>query len=299
MAMAVRYTNFDGRLLHENRGGTIAPYVPDTLGSVAAVLPSGSLSPFQATYWPYGEVNTSSGTNPSPWAFVGTLGYYVDIVSLSTYVRARIYKPATAQWLILDPLWPEQSAYPYSARPATIDGGEQPYGYTMNNPLAWTDPSGKIPFCIPGHHRFYDPCSSCAAAILYEWFPQPAHRANHQYAHCMACCVLTKLAGPDCAWDNQFEQNLIDVYPFKGRVGRIGARFDLCSEGIAIGITPTPSPMTNFGHCDKECQKLHPMPIRAGPIRPGERGGPIPASGKPVKGFPFLPDCEYAQPWRH
>jgi len=91
--MAVHYTNFDGRLLHENRGGTIAPYVPDTLGSVAAVLPSSSLSPFQATYWPYGEVNTSSGTNPSPWAFVGTLGYYVDISNVSTYVRARFDKP--------------------------------------------------------------------------------------------------------------------------------------------------------------------------------------------------------------
>jgi len=133
MAMAVHYTNFDDRLLHENRGGTIAPYVPDTLGSVAAVLPSSSLSPFQATYWPYGEVNTSSGTNPSPWAFVGTLGYYVDVASVSTYVRARFYKPATAQWLTSDPIWPRQATYAYGlSNPVSLvdwlgmDGCQQP-----------------------------------------------------------------------------------------------------------------------------------------------------------------------------
>ena len=168
MAMAVHYTNFDGRLLHENRGGTIAPYVPDTLGSVAAVLPSSSLSPFQATYWPYGEVNTSSGINPSPWAFVGTLGYYVDVPNASTYVRARFYKPATAQWLTRDPIWPSEKAYVYCA--AAPSKRTDPRGLQVNasSPplqraeLALQDSCWTIGELYQGNSTFADIFNECA-----------------------------------------------------------------------------------------------------------------------------------------
>ena len=107
MAMAVAYSNFCGQMVHENRGGTAAAYVADTLGSMAAVLKNFTL-PFSAEYWPYGEIRTSAGSNPSPWSFVGLLGYFADIVSDTLYVRARHYKPSTAQWLTRDRLWPDE-----------------------------------------------------------------------------------------------------------------------------------------------------------------------------------------------
>jgi hypothetical protein len=30
------------------------------------------------TYWPYGEVRTQTGTNPSPFGFCGVWGYYTQ-----------------------------------------------------------------------------------------------------------------------------------------------------------------------------------------------------------------------------
>lgn len=98
MAMSVTYTNFGGMLVHENRGGVETEYVPDTLGSVAMCRSATGTTTYTADYWPYGEVESSTGTNPSPRGFVGTLGYYSESVPGSVYVRAGTYLPNYAQW---------------------------------------------------------------------------------------------------------------------------------------------------------------------------------------------------------
>lgn len=74
MPMAVAYAAMNGRLVEENRGGTIAKYVSDNLGSVVQTRNSSGAVTSTTEYWPYGEVRTTTGTNPSPWGFVGTLG---------------------------------------------------------------------------------------------------------------------------------------------------------------------------------------------------------------------------------
>jgi RHS repeat-associated protein len=118
MALAVVYTNFNGRLVHENRGGTERGYVPDPLGSTAALVDSTGAVTDTWEYWPYGEVESHSGSSTTPFTFVGTLGYFRDLVSKLTYVRARFYQGFVGQWMTKDPLWPSERAFDY--------GGDNP-----------------------------------------------------------------------------------------------------------------------------------------------------------------------------
>ena len=125
MAAAVTYTNFGGMLVHENRGGVETEYVNDTLGSLVECRDASGTKTYEATYWPYGEIRTSTGTNPSPWAFVGLLGYLRE-TSSRTYVRARYYRQEIARWMTVDPLWPRRKAFVYC----------------RSVPTGWTDRSG-------------------------------------------------------------------------------------------------------------------------------------------------------------
>jgi RHS repeat-associated protein len=120
-ASTVTYTNFNGMIVHENRNGVQRDYMPDPLGSTAALLDENGAMTDTFTYWPYGEIRTRTGTNPTPFTYVGTLGYYKDLLDKLTYVRARHYLPGYGRWLTTDPLWPRQSEYAYcGSRPVLL-----------------------------------------------------------------------------------------------------------------------------------------------------------------------------------
>ena len=114
MPMAVRYTTVDGQVLCENRGGVKTLFMPDTLGNVIETrnMDTGAQTS-STTYWPYGEVRTQTGTNPSPLGFCGVWGYYTQ-AGQPTYVRARYYRPHLGRWQTVDPLWPWENAYRYA-----------------------------------------------------------------------------------------------------------------------------------------------------------------------------------------
>ncbi len=121
MAMSVVYTNFCGMLVSETRGGVERDYVPDTLGSTAALVDETQTITDRWEYWPYGEVSQRSGSGVTPFTFVGTLGYFKDVLDKAFYVRARYLKVMVARWLTVDPLWPNQSAYSYvGQRPVNV-----------------------------------------------------------------------------------------------------------------------------------------------------------------------------------
>ncbi len=71
------------------------------------------------------EVRTSSGTNPSPWGFCGTWGYYKDATA-RFYVRARMLRADLSRWMTVDPLWPH----------------ENPCNYVQNIPNSQIDVAG-------------------------------------------------------------------------------------------------------------------------------------------------------------
>ncbi|MCW5939170.1 MAG: hypothetical protein KF884_03460 [Fimbriimonadaceae bacterium] len=112
MPMKVRYTVVDGEVVSEVRSGVRRDYVTDSLGSTIALVDGAQNVTDTWEYWPYGEVRARTGTTPTPFQFVGTLGYYRDS-SRRTYVRARHYRQDLGRWLTVDPLWPALGAYEY------------------------------------------------------------------------------------------------------------------------------------------------------------------------------------------
>ncbi len=120
MPMAVVYATVNGRLVQENRGGVVTRYVADTLGSVIQTRDSSGNQTSSTTYWPFGEVRTQTGTNPSPWGFCGVWGYYKDAAS-RFYVRLRTLRADLSRWMTVDPLWPRESAYSYVSSSPTCN----------------------------------------------------------------------------------------------------------------------------------------------------------------------------------
>jgi RHS repeat-associated protein len=78
------------------------------------------------TYGPYGEATGHTGTATTP---LGYDGQYTSSDTGLIYMRARVYDPATTQFLTRDPL-------------AAISG--EPYSYAGDNPLNRSDPTGLL-----------------------------------------------------------------------------------------------------------------------------------------------------------
>ncbi len=117
MPMSVVYTLAPGSGKPGRGGDTLCP---DTLGSVIQTRDaSGNQTP-STTYWPFGEVRTSSGNN----LFYGIWGYYGDAASRLS-VRARIL----TRWLTVDAYWPSIASCQYA----------------FSNPITDTDASGMFP----------------------------------------------------------------------------------------------------------------------------------------------------------
>jgi RHS repeat-associated protein len=122
------YSVFNGRVVSEARSGTNLDYVRDTLGSTAALANASQALSDTWQYWPYGEIFSHVGSSNTPLTWVGTLGYYQDLLNLMYYIRARIERPDLARWLTVDPLWPDEPSY----------------AYAFQAPTYLTDPSGKL-----------------------------------------------------------------------------------------------------------------------------------------------------------
>lgn len=85
----------------------------------------------EVTYWPYGEVRTRTGTNGTPFLFLGTVGYHTDSTGRA-YVRNRVLEPIKARWLTEDPL-------------GLMVADLNDFLYALSNPTTFKDPSGLAP----------------------------------------------------------------------------------------------------------------------------------------------------------
>jgi RHS repeat-associated protein len=172
MAMSVRYTTVDGQVLCESRGGVKTLFMPDTLGNVIETrnMDTGAQTS-STTYWPYGEVRTQTGTNPSPFGFCGVWGFYTQ-AGQSTYVRARYYRPNLGRWQTVDPLWPD----------------ELPYAYASLAPTRFVDPTGTLPSIFPPTTW---PCAVTKGLILRESFKRFGSEGDHM-VHCYFYCTVKR-----------------------------------------------------------------------------------------------------------
>jgi RHS repeat-associated protein len=121
-----------------NSTGTVSYLHHDQAGSTRLITGSTGTVAGKCTYGPYGTP-TCEGATTTP------LGYDAQYTSTDTgliYMRARVYDPATAQFLSVDPL-------------EKLTGA--PYNYAEDNPINEEDRSGlgseaEIcigPFCTP------------------------------------------------------------------------------------------------------------------------------------------------------
>jgi RHS repeat-associated protein len=248
----VNYTTVNGRILHEDRGGVKTLFMPDTLGNVIETrnMDTGAQTS-STTYWPYGEVRTQTGTNPSPFGFCGVWGYYTQ-AGQPTYVRARYYRPHLGRWQTVDPLWPSQCAYSYSAA----------------NPISVTDPTGQEP-PPPGYHP---PCTIVRQNALRELSRcfSPADASN-------LSDIFECLAYAESNCDSSASRG--GRYEPEG-LFQIGChQFDACIDRAGCAPCAGDRPRQGCGIYDMDCQ-LNAMTNLAvylafGPSAPGGRGGSI------------------------
>jgi RHS repeat-associated protein len=85
---------------------------------------------------PYGNLLNSSGSTLTNYGFAGE---WTDATGLQ-YLRARYYSPVTGGFLSRDTFSGSLN------QPATLNA----YSYAGGNPILYTDPSGKCPWCLAG-----------------------------------------------------------------------------------------------------------------------------------------------------
>jgi RHS repeat-associated protein len=113
-------------------GGTVTYLHHDQQGSIRLLTGSTGTVTGKCTYGAYGTP-TCEGTTTTP------LGFDAQYTSSDTglvYMRARVYDPATAQFLSIDPF-------------VALTG--EPYSYAEDDPINKADPSGRCGFvCVGG-----------------------------------------------------------------------------------------------------------------------------------------------------
>jgi RHS repeat-associated protein len=107
-----------------NSGGTALYLHHDQQGSTRMLTSASGASEATFTYGPYGTLTGSTGTATSA---LGYDGQYTSADTGLIYLRARVYDPATAQFLTSDPL---------------VGTTRAPYTYAGDDPLNASDPGG-------------------------------------------------------------------------------------------------------------------------------------------------------------
>lgn len=210
--MTKTFTVFSGANISENAsGGLVLDYVTNASGSVATLLDSGTAIVSSCAYWPYGEISSTSGTQPHPFAYAGSAGYYKDVPS-RLYVRMRHLRADLCIWLSKDPTWPNESPYSYaSGTPLTrLDfDGLQDTGF-------WTPDLGKgiVDFRkdVDCAYKQRAEAESRARKICKPrgWgSPRSDYTRCNALYHCIGACIIYKRCGAAVA-------ELIDLRDYCG-----------------------------------------------------------------------------------
>jgi len=245
--MAVtNYYAVDGELLGEKTAGSSRlDYLTDGLGSVTATLDQSAQVVNTYRYKPYGTQLAKTGTGADPaYTWVGTQGYRQTGRKFSDiYVRARHYSASTARWIT-------------KVRLEEQLDGEHSYGYGMNNPVTYVDPSGLTPSgtthgtstrmkCSPLGKPVplpskSDPAYNCYLDVCNEYNYWDAHISNLRNNLCTGYmrCSSTIQCLPDCRKGDMFIEDCDKPVNAPGGSGR---------------MHQFPYPISTQGFCCQEC----------------------------------------------
>ncbi len=246
LARNTDFPGYWGGLTSQNRGGVSNFFGYDSQGSVR-ILTSilGAITDYYA-YMAFGVELPTGATTVNPNRYLGRFGYYRDFMNWM-YVRARLLDALRGRWVkSRDELGFDDS------------GDLNPYRYVGNVPTVRLDPNGLVcsdavimPFWWIAARLATMGCIGCALAIKTEWMGNARlgnlgmpkkdrkpgripwqHDCNGLYAHCMACCTLTRLAGIDCAATMQnYQDSRYPAGPQKSQM-----RQTSCFYGAGVAI---------------------------------------------------------------
>jgi len=146
MAMKTRYNVVNGQVLSETRSGVKRDYLTDGLGNTLALLDNTQTKTDTFDYFPSGTVAVRTGTNPTPFQWVGGQGYFKDS-GTRTHVRARNFHNNLGRWGSQDPIGFRGKDYNL-------------YRYVNNRFVVAIDPSGL----------------RCALLPIFGWKIWPCHK---------------------------------------------------------------------------------------------------------------------------
>jgi RHS repeat-associated protein len=293
---------------HDVDGANPVGYLTGQVGSVTATTNTSGAVVNTYRPKPYGQrlAKTGAAADP-PFEWAGNSGSRrTGLSHAEQYNQARHYDCITTRWTTVDPLWP----------------GEPQYTYVDCNPILHLDPSGlyasssqqtkeeieetirrgriaRMSCEVPSYYgrATISVCLSsrpCVNDIMSKWWPMAAHYCNSGYAHCMACCTLTRQpGGAACAEIFQTLQNeRTGNGPDQEKMKKFRSIY--CNSGIEIGLKPLPKDKTNHQDCSDHCIKLYPFK------KPNPRRSIIPGTGKTcdqldltkIKLFPALDSCK-------
>ncbi len=205
MAASVVYSTWGGQIVHENRGGVERGYVPDTLGSTIALVDSTGTITDTWKYWPYGEVSSRTGTNATPFTYIGTLGYFKDLVSKLTYIRARFYQSLIGQWMTTDPIGPlmmmsgNYYAYSIGAPTSQVDSdgllAQDPFETWKRKMERELPDDDDIRFVLK--HPCYRKVLPRMQATAVFGKSRGGHDRINALGHCMTACLIAREV-PEC-----------------------------------------------------------------------------------------------------
>ncbi len=133
-----------GELIAQKRDGQVSFYHYDGQGSTLALTDENGAITDTYTYSAFGETIASTGTTVNPYRYIGSRGYQYNEETNDYYVRERVYEPAIARWMSVDPIFP--------------DDGPNAYMYVNNSPATVVDASG---LCAP--------CCCCVTELNFKF----------------------------------------------------------------------------------------------------------------------------------
>ncbi len=114
--------------LSENRSGTSAFYHGDSIGSNRDITNSSQSVTDTRRYDAFGNLMQTSGSNPTPFGFAGSVQYQTDGDSGLKLLGHRYYDPTIGRFISRDPAY----------------AGTNWYAYCKNGPLGATDRDGLL-----------------------------------------------------------------------------------------------------------------------------------------------------------
>ena len=124
--------------------GTVDYYHPDHLGSTSVMTTAAGVQEEGLTYYPYGAIRTDTGTTNMPYKYTGQ---ELDASTGLYFYEARYYDAELGRFISADSLVPN----PHN--PQDLNR----YSYVRNNPLRYTDPTGRCPELEYVRHLFWCP----------------------------------------------------------------------------------------------------------------------------------------------